>query len=79
MKNVSRNKVDIKDEAALNRELDNIRFLLEQLKYFYGNGSPEGVIIADKGSIYINREGGSSTTLYVKETGIQSNTGWVAK
>lgn len=43
-----------------------------------GNGSPEGVITAGIGSIYINRTGGAGTTLYIKESGY-GNTGWSAK
>ena len=47
-------------------------------KVFQGNGSPEGVVIANVGSLYCRIDGGVGTTLYVKEAGV-SNTGWVAK
>lgn len=47
-------------------------------KWFQGNGSPEGVVTADKGSLYSRTDGGASTCLYVKESN-GSNTGWVAK
>jgi len=43
-----------------------------------GTGSPEGVVTANPGSMYLNRSGGAGTTLYVKET-LTGNTGWVAK
>lgn len=43
-----------------------------------GAGSPEGVVTADPGVLYLNTSGGASTTLYVKESGV-GNTGWVAK
>ena len=43
-----------------------------------GAGSPEGVLTAQIGSIYMRTDGGALTTLYVKETGT-GNTGWVAK
>jgi len=43
-----------------------------------GIGSPEGVVTADRGSLYTNQSGGAGTTLYVKESGT-GNTGWVAK
>jgi hypothetical protein len=43
-----------------------------------GAGSPEGVVTAVVGSLYTNTLGGTSTTLYVKTSGI-GNTGWVAK
>lgn len=46
-------------------------------------GSPEGVVTADQGSIYLRSDGGASTTLYVKESGgtgeTATSTGWVAK
>jgi hypothetical protein len=44
----------------------------------YGFGDPEGVVSAPVGSIYTRRDGGSNTTLYVKESG-SGNTGWTAK
>jgi hypothetical protein len=43
-----------------------------------GTGSPQGVITATVGSLYVRTDGGANTTLYVKESGT-GNTGWVAK
>lgn len=43
-----------------------------------GSGSPEGVVAASVGVLYLRSDGGASTTLYVKESGA-GNTGWVAK
>ena len=43
-----------------------------------GAGTPEGSVTAGIGSVYRRTNGGSSTTLYVKESGT-GNTGWVAK
>lgn len=43
-----------------------------------GTGSPEGVVIANQGSLFLRTDGGSSTSFYVKESGT-GNTGWVAK
>jgi hypothetical protein len=43
-----------------------------------GAGSPEGVVVAQPGSLYTNSSGGAGVSLYVKETGT-GNTGWVAK
>lgn len=43
-----------------------------------GTGSPEGVITANVGSMFLRSDGGAGTTLYVKETG-SGNTGWTAK
>ncbi|MFD1885574.1 phage tail protein [Paenibacillus wenxiniae] len=44
-----------------------------------GSGQPEGVVNALVGTIYLNTAGGTSTSLYVKETGGGGNTGWKAK
>lgn len=43
-----------------------------------GTGSPEGVVTAPVGSIYMRKDGAAGTTLYVKESGT-GNTGWIAK
>lgn len=43
-----------------------------------GSGSPETVVTAGVGSIYLRTDGGAGTTLYVKESGT-GNTGWIAK
>lgn len=42
-----------------------------------GSGSPEGVLSASVGSIYVNVAGGGQPPLYVKESGAGS-TGWAA-
>lgn len=43
-----------------------------------GSGSPESVVTAPIGSLYLRTDGGASTTLYIKESGT-GNTGWIAK
>jgi hypothetical protein len=43
-----------------------------------GLGSPEGVVPAPIGSLFIRTDGAASTVLYVKESGA-GNTGWMAK
>lgn len=43
-----------------------------------GEGSPEGVIAANPGSVFLRTNGGASTTLYVKTSGTGS-VGWTAK
>jgi hypothetical protein len=44
-----------------------------------GIGSPEGVVTAKIGRLYVNASGGAATTLYVKESGDMTANGWVAK
>ena len=48
------------------------------IKFNISAGSPEGVVTAAVGSLYLRSNGGANTTLYVKESGT-GNTGWVAK
>lgn len=44
-----------------------------------GTGSPAGVVAAPVGSLYMRTDGSTSTTMYVKETGTTTSSGWVAK
>lgn len=48
-------------------------------RFLTGEGSPEGVVTADRGAIYQRTDGGAGSTLYVKESGDGLNTGWAAK
>ena len=43
-----------------------------------GSGSPEGLITAPVGSLYLRTDGSTSTTLYVKTAGTAA-TGWTPK
>lgn len=47
-------------------------------EWYNGTGSPEGVVTGTRGAIYTRTDGGSGTTLYVKESA-SGNTGWAAK
>ena len=51
---------------------------LTNTKVMSGTGSPEGVIAAPVGSLWLRTNGGANTTLYIKETGT-GTTGWAAK
>lgn len=42
-----------------------------------GSGSPEGVVSAVQGSIFMRSDGGVGTSVYIKESG-SGNTGWTA-
>lgn len=46
---------------------------------FSGTGSPESVVTAGIGSLFLRTDGGASTALYVKESGVGTNTGWIGK
>ena len=45
---------------------------------FVGDGSPETVIAANVGSVYLRKDGAAGTSLYVKQASSGSNTGWSA-
>lgn len=44
----------------------------------HGAGSPEGLVYAPQGSIYMRRDASSTFVLYVKTSGVTFNTNWVA-
>ena len=44
-----------------------------------GSGTPESAVAAAIGSLFLRTDGGANTTLYVKESGAGTNTGWIAK
>jgi hypothetical protein len=44
----------------------------------HGDGSPEGLVYAPQGSLYMRRDAASAGGLYLKTTGITVNTGWQA-
>ena len=47
-----------------------------QVQYIkWGAGTPEGVVTANPGSLYLRNDGGAGTSMYIKETGT-GNTGW---
>jgi len=46
---------------------------------YSGTGAPGGVVVANQGSLYLRRDGGTSTTLYVKTSGNGTASGWTAK
>jgi len=43
-----------------------------------GSGTPEGVVTAPIGSMFMRTDGGAGTSHYIKESGT-GNTGWIAK
>lgn len=67
--------------AQLNRILNLLAINLpgdtENIRIYSGYGSPEGVVTAGIGSIYMRADGSTGTSVYQKESGT-GNTGWVA-
>lgn len=69
----------------LSRELRRIETELKKdyvfengVRVITGRGTPESVVAAPIGSLFLRVDGSTGTSLYVKESGT-SNTGWVAK
>jgi len=54
-------------------------FTINDAKVRASTGSPNGVVTGNPGDLYLNKSGGAGTTLYVKESGSGTNTGWVGK
>jgi hypothetical protein len=51
-----------------------------QVRYIkFGKGSPEGVITANIGSLYLREDGSTDTTLYIKTANNGQATGWTNK
>lgn len=64
-----------------NLDIDSLPFVTEEVFAQYilrGEGTPEGAVTAEVGTLYLRTDGSTDTTLYVKETG-SGTTGWVAK
>ena len=49
------------------------------LRVLFGAGSPAGVVVADRGTLYLRTDGSTNTTLYVKTADDGLATGWTAK
>lgn len=52
---------------------------LDDVRVLKGAGTPEGNVVGKVGQLYSRTDGGAGTSLYVKESGENTNTGWVAK
>ena len=48
-------------------------------RVYSGSGNPNGVITGNPCDTYLNKSGGVRTTLWVKEDGAGTNTGWAGK
>ena len=69
------------DLAGLRATLEQVLRLLDEYlsPILVGKGSPETVVKAKVGFIYLRLDGGALTSFYVKESGDNTKTGWVAK
>lgn len=62
----------------LRRWLGNFRVAHTTMAILHGTGTPEAVVSAPVGTVFLRDDGGAATVLYIKESGT-GNTGWVAK
>jgi hypothetical protein len=60
-------------------EVAGASITLGGVKITRGTGSPESVVTGSVGDLFLRTDGGASTTLYIKESGSATNTGWVGK
>lgn len=44
-----------------------------------GTGAPENRVVGSVGDLYLRKDGGAATTLYVKTSGALTRVGWTAK
>lgn len=79
MKLSSRKLRDPINAFQIEQVLEDLRRILRGMQFYSGKGTPEGVVGAPIGAIYSRIDGGTSTTLYVKESNDKGVTGWVAK
>jgi hypothetical protein len=68
-------------DPELQQIIDIIALAVPDLRglLFVGSGDPNTVVTASPPALYLNRTAGAATTLYVKESGAATNTGWVGK
>ena len=64
---------------VLNQLYESVAGDGEKVKVYYGYGSPLNAVVANIGSIYMRKDGGANTSIYVKEAGNDLASGWVAK
>lgn len=78
---------DINDDALrefaaqVQRNFERIAraIVLPERLILTGDGDPNGAVEASPPCLWLRRDGGAGTTLYVKESGVNTDTGWVAK
>jgi hypothetical protein len=74
-----RRAVDSTPVTLLDLKADgSLRMGPAQVTFTTGTGTPEGVVTAPVGSLFMRTDGAATTTLYVKTSGT-GNTGWTAK
>ena len=67
---------DIEADGTLRDWKPVLNVLLEFIHI--GSGTPEASEVGSVGHIFLRTDGGAKTCIYVKESGSNTNTGWIA-
>lgn len=62
---------------ALDDILTSLQPFVDHVRW--GTGTPLNRVVGSIGDVYLRTDGSTTTTLYVKESGMDTKTGWVAK
>jgi len=62
-----------------NTGLKNYLDFKNEVLLITGSGTPQSAVTASVGAQFLRNDGGANTTLYIKESGTNTNTGWVGK
>jgi len=79
MKNIVIRPISKLEVFEVDRQFKEIKRALSDLPILFGKGSPEGEEKATVGTLFLRLDGGTGSTLYVKESGDGTATGWIAK
>lgn len=87
MKSIFKNRAEVQRvSGAIAEALDELVNAINTPPVYVGPASirsgtltPQGRLVGNPGDLFLRTDGGTSTTLYVKETGTNTATGWVAK
>jgi len=74
-------KFQSQNESTFDRDsfkINGTTILFSGVNIYVGSGTPEANVKAPIGSLFLRRDGGAGTALYVKESGTDK-TGWVGK
>ena len=71
------NELPIEPQRVLRELADELNPLVGYV--IVGTGSPAGVIVANRGALFLRTDGSAGTSMYVKEADDGLASGWAAK
>lgn len=72
-------KLDFVVSPTASNSDNQLEAVLGGAKVLSGAAAPAGVVFGSPGDLYVSKAGGANVTLYVKESGTNTTSGWVAK